>query len=80
MMLALGEKMVGVAGAIQAQAQSATAAAARHSEGLVSLTQENVALRAVVVEAGPSPEVRRVGKRARTVGEQLHVDAGGRDP
>lgn len=79
MMLALGEKMVGVAGAIQAQAQSATAAAARHSEGMVSLTQENVALRAVVVEAGPSPEVRREGKRARTVGEQMHVDAGGRD-
>lgn len=79
MMLALGEKMVGVAGEVQAQAQSATAAAARHSEGRVSLTQENVALRAVVVEAGPSPEVRRVEKRARTVGEQLHVDAGGRD-
>lgn len=62
MMLALGDKMVGVAGAIHAQAQPATAAALRHSESLVSQTQETVTLRAVVVKVGPLPEVRRVGK------------------
>lgn len=62
MMLALGDKMVGVAGAIHAQAQPATAAAIRLSESLVSQTQETVTLRAVVVKVGPLPEVRRVEK------------------
>lgn len=76
MMLALGQSMAGVTGALQAHTQSTTVAAARHSEGLVTLTQENIALRAAVATPGVSPEPRRTGKRPRTAGERLQADTG----
>lgn len=75
MMLALGQSMAGVAGALPAHTQSTTVAAARHTEGLVNLTQENVALREAVTAPTVSPEVRRAEKRPRTVGEQLTAEA-----
>lgn len=76
MMLVLGQSMAGVTGALQAHTQSSTVAAARHSEGLVHLAQENVALRAEKAAPAESPEVTRAPKRSRTVGERLQADDG----
>lgn len=66
LLVSLGQSMADVSGAVQAHAASATVTAQRHTDGLVSISREQAALRASLDKPPPSLSAARAPKRQKT--------------
>lgn len=68
MLVSLGQSMANVTGVVQAHASSATVAAQRHSDGLVSLSHQQAALRTALDSQDPTLAALRAAKRLKPSG------------
>eukprot|EP00170_Pyropia_yezoensis_P004715 contig_19130_g4729 len=68
MLMSLGQSMANVTGVVQAHASSATVAAQRHLDGLVSISHQQAALRTALDSQGSTLGALRPAKRLKTLG------------